>query len=34
MTTYGSWVANRYKTYPNIVWMLGADEGVFTGNNL
>jgi len=27
MTTYGRWVANRYKTYSNIVWMLGETWG-------
>ena len=27
MTTYGAWIANRYKLYPNIVWMLGGDSG-------
>ncbi len=27
MTTYGAWIAARYKSYPNIVWMLGGDYG-------
>ncbi len=27
MTTYGAFVANRYKLYPNLVWMLGGDYG-------
>ena len=34
MTTYGAWIANRYKSYPNIVWMLGGDEQNFSGANL
>lgn len=27
MQTYGAFIANRYKTYKNIVWMLGGDKG-------
>ncbi|HVW26666.1 MAG TPA: DUF4038 domain-containing protein [Polyangiaceae bacterium] len=27
MQAYGAWIANRYKSYPNIVWMLGGDLG-------
>jgi hypothetical protein len=27
MASYGAWVANRYKSYANIVWMLGGDMG-------
>jgi hypothetical protein len=27
MTTYGAYVANRYKSYGNIIWMLGGDKG-------
>ncbi len=29
--TYGAWIANRYASYGNIVWMMGGDSG--TGNN-
>jgi len=25
MTAYGQWLGNRYKNYPNIVWVLGGD---------
>ena len=25
VTAYGAWVGNRYKDYPNIVWVLGGD---------
>jgi hypothetical protein len=32
MQTYGAFIANRYKTQPNIVWMMGGDMG--TGANL
>ncbi len=28
--TYGAWIADRYKTFPNIVWMLGGDYGTGT----
>lgn len=28
--TYGKWLGNRYKDYPNIVWMLGGDRPPFT----
>jgi hypothetical protein len=27
MRTYGAWIANRYKSNPNIIWMLGGDQG-------
>ena len=27
MQTYGAWIANRYKSYGNIVWMMGGDMG-------
>jgi len=27
MRTYGAYVANRYKNYGNIIWMLGGDKG-------
>lgn len=27
MTTYGAYVANRYKNQKNLVWMLGGDQG-------
>ncbi|MDD1633326.1 MAG: DUF4038 domain-containing protein, partial [Methylococcaceae bacterium] len=33
MTTYGAWIANRYKNYPNIVWMLGGDMGSTPGTD-
>jgi hypothetical protein len=25
ITAYGAWLGNRYKSYPNIVWLLGGD---------
>jgi hypothetical protein len=25
MTAYGAWLGNRYKNFPNIVWVLGGD---------
>jgi hypothetical protein len=25
MTTYGSFLGNRYKTFPNIIWVMGGD---------
>jgi hypothetical protein len=25
MTAYGAWIGNRYKDYPNIVWVIGGD---------
>ena len=25
MTAYGQWLGNRYKNYPNVVWVLGGD---------
>jgi hypothetical protein len=28
--TYGRWLANRYKDYPNIVWILGGDRPALT----
>lgn len=38
MQTYGRFIANRYKTQKNIVWMLGGDYGTgkfqFTSNQL
>ena len=30
MRTYGAWLATRYHSYPNIVWMAGGDMGIFT----
>ena len=24
--TYGKWIGNRYKNYPNIIWILGGDR--------
>jgi chitodextrinase len=27
--TYSAWIANRYKNQPNIIWMLGGDQGTF-----
>ncbi|HEY9467087.1 MAG TPA: DUF4038 domain-containing protein [Vicinamibacterales bacterium] len=27
MRTYGAYVANRYKNYGNIIWMVGGDKG-------
>lgn len=30
MTDYGTFIANRYKTRGNIVWMLGGDYGPFS----
>lgn len=29
MYTYGAWIANRYKSRANIVWMAGGDLGVY-----
>jgi hypothetical protein len=35
MQTYGAFIANRYKTRGNIVWMLGGDRGtIFTAPEL
>lgn len=31
MQTYGAWIANRYKSYGNIIWMLGGDAGTSPG---
>ena len=31
MQTYGAWIATRYRTYPNVVWLLGGDYG--SGSN-
>ena len=31
MQTYGAFIANRYKTRDNIVWMLGGDHGTGAG---
>ncbi len=28
MTAYGAWLGNRYKSYPNIIWVLGGDMNV------
>jgi Protein of unknown function (DUF4038)/Putative collagen-binding domain of a collagenase len=28
--TYGRWLGNRYKDYPNIIWILGGDRPPFT----
>jgi hypothetical protein len=33
MQAYGAFLANRYKTRGNIVWMLGGDYGTGTGTN-
>jgi hypothetical protein len=33
MTTYGSWIAARYKNRANIVWMAGGDMGTGSGAN-
>lgn len=27
-TQYGEWIANRYKEYPNIIWVIGGDTTV------
>jgi hypothetical protein len=32
MTTYGSWIATRYKNRANIVWMAGGDLGTGSGS--
>jgi hypothetical protein len=29
MTAYGTWLGNRYKSYPNIIWGLGGDADPF-----
>ena len=35
MRAYGEWVATRYKSRKNLVWMLGGDLGTFdTGQSL
>ncbi len=34
MSTYGAFLANRYKARGNIVWMLGGDYGTFTAPQL
>jgi hypothetical protein len=26
ITTYGQWIGNRYKNYPNIIWSIGGDS--------
>jgi hypothetical protein len=30
MTSYGQWIGARFKAFPNILWMAGGDEGVYT----
>lgn len=30
MQAYGAWIANRYKSFGNIIWMMGGDMGDFT----
>jgi hypothetical protein len=30
MQSYGAWIANRYKSRRNLVWMAGGDLGVYT----
>jgi len=27
--TYGKWLGNRYRSYPNIIWILGGDRPAF-----
>jgi hypothetical protein len=27
MRTYGAWIANRYRSQKNLIWMLGGDKG-------
>ncbi len=34
MTTYGTWLGNRYKDKPNIVWCGGGDSGPISGMNI
>lgn len=29
LTQYGEWLGNRYKNYPNIVWVHGGDYGAY-----
>lgn len=31
--TYGLWIGNRYKSYPNIIWILGGDRPPMNENN-
>ncbi len=31
MQAYGAWIAERYKTRRNLVWMLGGDDGFYPG---
>lgn len=33
-TTYGEWLGNRYKNFPNIVWVIGGDEDGSSTYNL
>jgi hypothetical protein len=34
MATYGTFLGNRYKTFPNIIWVMGADCDPATPTNL
>lgn len=34
MTTYGTFLGNRYKNYPNIIWVLGGDSPPNTPTDL
>ncbi|WP_153797627.1 glycoside hydrolase family 140 protein [Foetidibacter luteolus] len=31
--TYGRWIGNRYKAYPNIIWILGGDRPAMQDSN-
>jgi hypothetical protein len=33
LSKYGAWLANRYKDYPNIIWILGGDRDGGGKNN-
>lgn len=34
MTTYGSFIGNRYKSFPNIIWVMGGDSAPGSPTNL
>ena len=34
MTTYMTWIGNRYKNQPNIVWAMGGDDETFRNTNV
>ena len=32
MTAYGTWLGNRYKNFPNVIWALGGDADPYYAN--